>query len=93
MREPAALAQRSAPCTDGNGDEVGGGGAAAAAAAASTSGNGGGDGDGSDRQGADDSFRFQQFDVMQSPPDHHYLDDTEQVRHVQVDLTTHSSSY
>ncbi|XP_039841194.1 probable ubiquitin-conjugating enzyme E2 23 [Panicum virgatum] len=78
VREPAALAQRSASCTDGNGDEDGGGGAAAAAAAASASGNGGGDGDGSARQGVDDSFRFQQFDVMQSPPDHHYLDSTEQ---------------
>ena len=79
MREPAALAQRSAPCTDGNGDEVGGG----CAAAASSSENGGGDSNGSARQGVvDDSFRFQQFEVtLQSPPDHHYLDSTEQVRH------------
>ncbi|KAL6623334.1 hypothetical protein ACP70R_033213 [Stipagrostis hirtigluma subsp. patula] len=28
--------------------------------------------------GSDDSFRFQQFEVVQSPPDHHYLDNTEQ---------------
>ncbi|RLN27645.1 putative ubiquitin-conjugating enzyme E2 23 [Panicum miliaceum] len=56
--------------------------AGAAAAAASTSGNGGGDSDVSDdRQGVDDSFRFQQFEVMlQSPPDHHYLlDNTKQL--------------
>ncbi|KAL6622689.1 hypothetical protein ACP70R_032568 [Stipagrostis hirtigluma subsp. patula] len=29
-------------------------------------------------EGSDDSCRFQQFDVVQSPPDHHYLDNTDQ---------------
>lgn len=73
--EAAAVEPRSAaPFMDG-GDKVGG-------ARASASGESGHDNGGSHRQGKegfDDLFRFKQFDVVQSPPDHHYLDNTEQV--------------
>ncbi|KAL6643709.1 hypothetical protein ACP70R_018475 [Stipagrostis hirtigluma subsp. patula] len=93
ISEPATPPPRSEPSTMENieppvpvsGDddaslEVGG-------AAASASGNRESvDGEKSDRQGkagadatnSNNSFRFQQFDVVLSPPDHHYLDNTEQ---------------
>ncbi|KAL6622688.1 hypothetical protein ACP70R_032567 [Stipagrostis hirtigluma subsp. patula] len=75
--EPVSLALRSEPSTtvnveapapvfggDGDPMEV-----VVGTSAASPSSSG---------DGSDDSFRFQQFEVVQSPPDHHYLDNTEQ---------------
>jgi hypothetical protein len=59
-----------------------------------SSGNGGEDatapgssiGEEADAIGGDELFCFPHFDVVQSPPDHHYLDNMEQVRHLLISV-------
>jgi hypothetical protein len=62
------------PVSSGNGED-----------ATAPGSNNGGDGQGkteADAIGGDELFCFPHFDVVQSPPDHHYLDNMEQVSHL-----------
>jgi hypothetical protein len=43
-------------------------------------------GEEADAIGGDELFCFPHFDVVQSPPDHHYLDNMEQVRHLLISV-------